>query len=255
MTEYPRELSPQEEEWLSMLLPADRAGYAAMKQRLSGCVVVGIGRWGPGDFMLGTQPATDIDLDLPMTPVFAFGEVTGTSQHGDDTIALTLHEENADGHYEFHVVSLRSESVPDGFVERHRWTYSTWRPGDKSPASHVTMREIAIDDKAELVLGIDSGRKAILLHDACDGTNRLVPVTNYYNELVKAVGVRDASIALDHTRLFVEPERFSDDSIRQAFVSYNDLHRKVEPERVRRTASSPSRSPWQRVRSLLGGRG
>jgi hypothetical protein len=56
---------------------------------------------------------------------------------------------------------------------------------------------------------------------------RLIPTTNYYNELMLHKNIRDPKRAFDSRRLFTELDTFTDGDLTYAFLTYNKLKTKV----------------------------
>jgi hypothetical protein len=131
--------------------------------------------------------------------------------------------------------------LPDGWTEIDRWTYSSWKPGAPCPATRRSVREIQLDRDGELLLAVSPIQHVLWLYDARTMVTTLVPVTNFYNELMMLKGVRDPKIALDHKRLFTELDGFTVAELRDAFFRYNGAYRKVAPERLFREESRPER--------------
>jgi hypothetical protein len=235
-----RALTPTEADWLRFLLPDDRPGYRSLRLLVEPMVVLGEGRWGEGDLVLGAD-GQQIDLEAGMEPVAAFGEIRG---EGGERITLTLHQPDDEGRIEFQIGSFVSH---DPFHERSRWSYSYWTPGAPSPSTGEKVREIELI-AGELLLAIAPVERALWLFDAGPGTSTLLPITNFYNELVISLGIRDPKLALDHTRLFTENSSFSDADLRMAFIRYNSVFRKVDPERF------SMGEPEQPASSSLGNR-
>ena len=66
------------------------------------------------------------------------------------------------------------------------------------------------------------------MHDAASGMVHLIPITNFYNELMRVRQVRDPAIAL-RSRLFWEQFGSpADAELRAAFTAYNRLKHRVE---------------------------
>lgn len=245
----PRSVTPVESEWLRFLLPEDRPGYRDLRARLEPLVVLGEGRWGEGDLVLGVA-GQEIDLEAGMEPVAAFGQIVGD---GDHVVTLTLHQPDDEGRIEFQIGGV-DPGEATGFRERARWSYSYWSPGAPCPATGGRVREITLI-AGELILAISPTARSLWLFDRGDRTNRLLPVTNFYNELVMSLGIREARLALDHTRLFTETTLFSDGDLRTAFIRYNGTFRKVDPDRFIEpaTAAPAPRTLGGRLRGLFGG--
>lgn len=233
---FPRRTSSREERWLDLLLPDNSLGYREFRASLRDLLVIGEGRWGRGDYLLGHTGDT-IDLTEGMTPVFSFGEVSGVDDSGEWSVALSIHTPNDEGIVEFQISPLDRDVLPDEAGEKGGWSYATWSPGLPSPASGEGVREIPLDTEGnnELILVVDPSRRVLWLHDQRVGTNALIPITNFYNELMLMRGERNPTIALDHRRLFTVTSEFTDAELQGGFVRYNSLFRKVDPERLAAT--------------------
>ena len=88
------------------------------------------------------------------------------------------------------------------------------------------MREVRIS--GELVLVVATGDKRIWVHDRRTGMNLLIPITNFYNELMLHKGIRDPNVALAPGLFFGSLPTFTDEELRAAFVAYNKLMKKVD---------------------------
>jgi hypothetical protein len=232
---YPRKLRPKELDLLETVLPADRPGYREYRELLAKMSVTGEGRRGAGNLVLGFQVDRP-DVTSPLPPVVAYGMVETTR----DRFSITVRE-CVDNQIDIEIVSSHGEEIPDSYEEKRRWTYSTWKLGEPLPSNGEKMREVQIAE--QFVLGIAVKEKRVLLHDALTGIVHLIPVTNFYNELMLHREIREANIALNSSRLFTDLHRYTDDDLRAAFVAYNKLKRRVsiaEPQPVQRPASISS---------------
>ena len=217
---FPRALRPKEREIIESVLPVDRPGYRALREKIGTMVVLGEGRRGPGNIILGHPPAAP-DLWSPLSAVVAFGMVDTTQ----DAYSVTVRECEAD-QIDVEIVSSREEELPDHFEEKRRWTYSTWSPGEPSPCSGEAVREVRVDDAVTLALAPEERR--LWIHDRSTGMVHPLPVTNYYNELMIRRGVRDPGIALKSRLLFENQAAYADEELRDAFVTYNAIRHRVE---------------------------
>lgn len=169
-----------------------------------------------------------IDLTAPMEPVVAYGEfmfdngraLSVSVHHPDDELRVEVH---------FSGMSRDEYEIAD---ESRRWCFSYWVPGDASPASGARVRELTLDDTQSLVLALDAEKRLMWLHDATTMGNMLIPVTNFYNELMLLKGMRDPAVGLAHRRLFDVPEENDDAILRRAFARYNMTFRKVDAARL-----------------------
>ncbi len=216
---YPRKLRTKELDALETVLPADRAGYQEYRNLLSKMIVLGEGRRGPGNLVLGFERDRP-DTSSPLAPVIAYGMVETTQE----TFTITLREYVGD-QIDVEIVSAHGDEIPDHYEEKRRWTYSAWKPGEPLPSNFERVREVNID--RQLTLGIAVNEKRILLYDAGSGIVYLIPITNFYNELMLHKSIRDPKIALKSSLFFHDLDRYSDEDARAAFIAYNKLKRRV----------------------------
>ncbi len=216
---YPRKLRTKELDALETVLPADRAGYQEYRNLLSKMTVLGEGRRGPGNLVLGFEGDRP-DTSSPLASVIAYGMVETTQE----IFTITLREYVGD-QIDVEIVSVHGGEIPDHYEEKRRWTYSTWEPGQPLPSNFERVREVNIDK--QLTLGIAVNEKRILLHDAGSGIVYLIPITNFYNELMLHKSIRDPKIALKSSLFFHDLDRYSDEDVRVAFIAYNTLKRRV----------------------------
>jgi hypothetical protein len=156
--------------------------------------------------------------------------------------------ENVGDQIDVEIVSSHGEEIPDSDEEKRRWTYSTWKPGEPSPSTGEKIREVRI--APAIVLGIAANERRVLLHDDSTGMVHLIPVTNFYNELMLHKQIRTPEIALNASRLFSDLDWYSEEDLRAAFIAYNKLKRRVKME-IQAAPEKPARFLF-RVKSLLG---
>ncbi len=240
-TSFPRNLRAKERDLLESVLPSDRPGYRRYRDLLETMQVIGEGRRGAGNLILGRSGETP-DLTSPLPPVVAYGVVETTK----DRYTITVREV-VGGQIDTEIVSAHDEEIPDHFEEKRRWTYATWKPGSVSPATGGTVREVRIDGQS--VLALAPGEKRLWLYDGLTGMNHPIPVTNYHNELMLHKQIRDPAVAVRAGLLFDQISSYSDEELRAAFVSYNARRRRVEIQPT--PAPAPARGLLVWLRSLL----
>ena len=205
-------------------------------------VVLGEGRRGAGNLVLGF-PGDRPDITSPLPPVVAYGVVETTQ----DSFTITVRE-FVGNQIDVEIVSSHGQEIPNQFEEKLRWTYSTWKPGVPLPSTGQKMREVRISEKLEL--GIAPLEKRIILHDGSSGMNHLIPITNFYNELMMHKSVRDPKVALNSNLLFQNLRTLSDEDLRKAFISYNKLKPRVS---ITEPAPAPKPSGFTGfVKTLFG---
>ena len=223
---FPRPLSAREQEWIDWILPVDRPGYRTARECIAAMTVIGEGRRGKGEFILGPAGST-VDISAPLAPVLAYGAI----ETNVGTISISLREK-LDEQISVEIVSHRGDEIPEKFEESRRWTYSTWNPGDACPQCGNALREVPMHSVKEnperFDLAICTHDRRIWVYEAATSVNRLIPVTNYYNELMLHKNIRDPKIALDNKRFFLDLQKYSDADLTYAFLTYNKLRSKVQ---------------------------
>ncbi len=192
--------------------------------------VIGQGRRGRGDLILGL-PGRQADPDAPFSPVIAYGMIETARGY----VSVSVREE-ADALINVEIVPGSGEEVPGREEETRRWTYSLWSPGMPSPATGAGVREVPVDANVTLVLA--PAEKRIWVHERTGGTVRLIPITNFYGELMIRRAVRDPHVALRPSLLWERLDGFPDRDLLAAFTGYNALGRhavlQAPPAAVRR---------------------
>jgi hypothetical protein len=182
-------------------------------------IVLAQGRRGRGNLVLGFH--NDIaDVTSPLAPVVAFGMV----ETATDRFSITVRE-CVGNQIDIEIVSGRGDEIPDSFEEKQRWTYSSWLPGDPSPATHQRVREVVIDN--DRILAIARQERRLWVYDGSTGIIHLIPITNFYNDLMLLKHIRDPKVALKSDLFFEHLDTYPDDELRSSFIAYNALRRKV----------------------------
>ena len=231
---FPRPLRPKERDLLEFVLPVDRPGYRAIRGEVERMLVIGEGRRGQGNFVLG-EAGQEPDFSYALRPVIAYGMVEATAESYGITV-----REPFEGQIDVEIVSRAGGEVPDHFEEKRRWTYSDWSPGSASPGTGEPVREVGVD--AARTLAIAAGERRLWIHDRASGMVLPIPVTNFYNELMLTKQIRDPAIALRSQLLFESHRSHTDAELRAAFVAYNAVRRRVDvdpaPQAPRRAGLS-----------------
>jgi hypothetical protein len=218
---FPRELSEQEKELLFSALPENKNGYKVYRNKIEKMVVLGYGRFGNSNFILGSIDS-EIDIDSPSTPIFAISKIV----YDDHEIYVTIHHEN-EGQIEIDIQNFELAPKINEMKEIYRWTYSNWIPGEQAPHDNSSVREIHLILKS-LVLVIAPEHRKIWVYNAKDGVNYLVAVTNFYNELMLLMDERDPEVALNPNRLFTNLQEYKDEKLGQAFLLYNKNWNRID---------------------------
>jgi hypothetical protein len=217
---FPRRLTAIEEKLLFSILPEYKPGYKYYRNKIEELFIIGYGRFGGNNFILGKQNA-EPDLTIPSSPVFA----TGTNVYKEATIDITIHEED-DEQIEFDI-SARGGEFPGTFTEINKWNYSEWIPGNKDPKDNSYVREIIIVP-GKFLLAITPLRKKMWLYDFKNGVNHLIPISNFYNELMRTKNIRDTKSVLKPNSFFENTDSYNDQEIISAFLSYNKYMKKFD---------------------------
>ncbi len=228
---------PRERGWLEWLLPEDRIGYREYRCALEKLLVIGQGRRGKGNLVLG-RAGDEPDLTSPLPSVFAYGVIEAK----EGTISILTREE-AGAQIEIEIVPMKGDTIPEIITETKRWTYSTWWPGNSCPSCNGSLREVRLGTPApQAVLAICSTDRRIWVYDSMTGVNHLIPITNFYNELMLHKRIREPKIALDTSYLFSHLNAFYDADLALAFSVYNKIRRKVDSA-IEAPVATQSRQP------------
>jgi hypothetical protein len=224
---YPRELTSLEKERLLYVLPDTGAGYRSYREKIKSMLVIGEGRFGEGNYVLGYE-GDEPDLSYASLPMFACGQV----QYEGARIQISVHE-LYDNKIEFSISNITGETIPGDAKEIRRWSYSYWEPGKMSPFEGDKLREAEIFDKrGEMVLVFSPAGRTIWLYERASGVNWIIPVTNFLNELLRGRTTIDRSKGLDVGYIFSNLKMFTDDDFRKALIQYNKHWRRVDLTRL-----------------------
>jgi len=216
---YPRRLRQKEQELVEWVLPGDRPGYKHYRDLIAGMIVLAEGRRGTGNLVLGFHG--DIaDVTAPLAPVIAYGMLETTRDKFSITVRECVGEQ-----IDIEIVSNRGDEIADSYEEKQRWTYSTWLPGMPSPATHQPVREVVIDNNR--ILAVARQERRLWVYDGNTGVNHLIPITNFYNDLMLVKRIRDPGVALKSDMFFEHLDTYSDAELRSSFIAYNAMRRKV----------------------------
>ena len=239
---FPRPLRASELDALLFVLPSDRPGYRHYRELVQGMTALAEGRRGSGNLVLGA-PDDRADLISPLAPVIAFGVI----ETEGDRYMVTVREESG-RQVDVEIVSSRGEEIPDTILEKRRWTYSTWRPGEPAPGSGAQVRVITVDEMH--ALAVAPADRRIWIYDGTTGMNHLLPITNFYNALMLHMRVRDPRKALDSSTFFADQAEYADEELRTAFAGYNATRRRVDLRPP--VTPSPGRGIRRILMSLVG---
>ncbi len=221
--QFPRDLTSQEISLLFSVLPEEKSGYNHYREKINQLMVTGYGRFKNNNYILGKK-GTVPDLSVSSTPVFA----AGTIKIPDDEIDILINEE-IDDEIEFDITLVNTNEIPAEINEIERWSYSGWNPGDKAPHDNSPVRETVIS-QGEYILAFAPAHKKIWLHEYKSGVNHLIPLTNYYNELMRFKRTKDPKLALNPKLMFDKLDDFSDYELVNTFVLYNKYMRRFSKD-------------------------
>lgn len=217
---FPRQLSSREKEWLFSLLPEDRPGYSLYRRKIEPLYVLGHGRFSDTSLVLGKREDS-LDDTMPPAPVFAIGSLT----FEETEVYVTINEE-LESQIEVDISRTGNKILPAKLKELRRWSYSDWRPGRKAPGDSSEVREVHLIP-GQVVLAIAPRHKRIWAYDSGSGINHLIPVTNYFNEVIRVKQIRDPKLALNSNLVFENSLELTDQDLGAAFLIYNKYWKKI----------------------------
>jgi len=221
MQDYPRKLSKNEKSVLFSILLENKTGYKSYKDKIEKLLVIGKGRFGGSNLILGKEGAKP-DLSFPSSPVFASGVLICN----ETKIDVIIHEE-IDDEIEFDISTNNDFNLNNEFSVSECWSYSEWIPGKKAPGDNSIVREIKVVP-GKYILAIASAHKKIWLYDFETGINHLIPLSNFYNQLMMVKEIRDSKIALNPGSFFGNLDQYSDTDLISALITYNKYLRRFK---------------------------
>ncbi len=229
MQKFPRNLYKSERKILFSVLPESKSGYNKYRQRISEMKVIGQGRFGGGNFILGFE-GDEVELDVPSASVFASGIVKCNQLNFD----VTIHEEEEE-QIEYDISPFGKIDVDKEIKIESVTSLSFWNKNETSPYNDSPVNEFVIL-KNKYTLVIDESEKKIWMNDIETGINHIIPLTNFYNELMRYKNIREHDIALKPGRFFSEVDKYSEEDIISAFLMYDkymnrfNLQQKIFPQ-------------------------
>lgn len=209
---FPRDLSKVEKECLSFVLPENKPGYKLYKLLIEESIIHGIAEGNRTGYLLGRRDKI-IDDGITPTPLFASGNLLLDNKNVEILI-YQVYDEIIEAEINF------SDAGINNTRQKSNWTYSDWLPGMASPEDDTPVREIKISG-VDYVLAIAEKTKRIWLYEKESGLNHFIPVTNFFNELMRYKNIRDPKIALKPSELFNQIDSYSDDDFRNVLIRYN----------------------------------
>lgn len=216
--DFPRKLNEDERRILFSLLPENRSGYSQYRKLIDVFFVIGEGRFGNGNLILGDINSKP-DLSIPSSPVLALGYI-----HSEADIYYVVIHSLDDNKIEVQIdpFPVKKEIQVDKIV-----SYSEWKPGMKSPEKSASVYEYSIvEDK--YLLAICPLSKKIWLYESESGINYLIPLSNFFNELMRLKNIKDEKSITNPSGFFKEIDKYSKSDIKLAFLLYNKYLKKFD---------------------------
>jgi hypothetical protein len=214
MDKFPRALTEKEKYLLFKVLPENKSGYRKYRDKIEELVVIGQGRFSRDNMILG-MPGKKPDLSFPSTPVFAIGTVICK----ETQIDIAIHEE-IDNEIEFDISTNNAYKPDEDLTELSNWSYSEWVPGMDAPNDNSEVKEVGVIPGG-LILTIAPKHKKIWLHNIETGVNHLIPLSNFYNQLMMVRDIRNTKVALNPGLFFDQLDNYSDGDLVSALITYN----------------------------------
>lgn len=208
---FPRKLTKSEREILFSLLPENRSGYNQYRKLIDNLFLIGEGRFGKGNLVLG-EVGSEPDHSISSSPVFALGNIFSTDQNYYAVIH-SVDEKMIE-------IQIDPYPVKDDLTIDKVVSYSDWNPGMKSPEKSSKVYEYQIKDN-EYLLAVCPLSKKIWLHEYETQVNYIIPLSNFFNELMRVRKIKDEKSLQSPSSFFMQIEKYSDYEIKLAFLLYN----------------------------------
>lgn len=210
MKEFPQKLSQVEQNLLLLLLPEDKPGYARYRKFINDYFIIGEGRFGEGNYILG-KVDDEIDLEISSSAILTSGII----ETDKATFEISINEIQ-DNKIEFSISPYPDEN--EIYKVEKVVTLSNWIPGKKSPdGNKVKLFPI---DGLNYILVIAPSDHKIWLYEKSSGINYPIPISNFYNELLRLKRETRNEAYKSPNKLFDEIETFKESEIILAFLLY-----------------------------------
>ncbi len=238
---FPRKLTVVEKKILFSVLPENKPGYKAYRDKIDKLSVIGFGRFGGTNLVLG-EKGTKPDLSVSSAPIFAIGLIETNIGKFD----VLIHEED-DNEIEYDISPSCLSVNENDFQILNCKTYSDWFPGKPSPVDGSEIREVVIAAN-RFVLAISTVQKKIWLFEYDTGVNHLIPLTNFYNELMRVKNIRDPETALKPQLFFGQLNLYSDSDLKEALLKYDKyMHKLKLPSDIKTEAPEKSKKGFLKI--------
>jgi hypothetical protein len=216
LKDSPRKLNDVELNLLLLLLPENKPGYSKYRKLIRDFYIIGEGRFGEGNYFLGNID-DEIDLEISSSPILTSGVVKT-----DKAIFEISINEIQDNKIEYSISPYPDEN--EIYKVESVTTLSDWLPGKKSPeGDKVKLFSI---DGMNYLLAIAPNDHKIWLYEKSSGINYPVPVSNFYNELLRLRRETRKEFYQNTNKLFENLDSFSESEIILAFLLYCKYKRK-----------------------------
>lgn len=222
MKNYPRKLNDAELNLLLLLLPEDKPGYAKYRNLIHQYYILGEGRFGEGNYFLGNID-DEIDLEISSSPILTSGIVTTDKA----TFEISINEIQ-DNKIEFSISPYPDEN--EIYKVENVITLSDWMPGKKSPEGNKV--KLFPVDGLNFILVIAPSEHKIWLYEKSSGINYPIPVSNFYNELLRLKRETREEYFQNPNKLFEELDSFSEAEIILSFLLYCKYKRRFNFEHL-----------------------
>jgi len=216
LKDSPRKLNDVELNLLLLLLPENKPGYTKYRKLIRDFYIIGEGRFGEGNYFLGNID-DEIDLEISSSPILTSGVVKT-----DKAIFEISINEIQDNKIEYSISPYPDEN--EIYKVESVTTLSDWLPGKKSPEGNKV--KLFSIDGMNYLLAIAPNDHKIWLYEKSSGINYPVPVSNFYNELLRLRRETRKEFYQNTNKLFENLDSFSESEIILAFLLYCKYKRK-----------------------------
>jgi hypothetical protein len=210
LKQFPRKLSESELNLLLLLLPENKPGFSNYRKLLNEYYLIGEGRFGNGNYFLG-NPGDEIDLEISSSPVLTSGIIYTDKA----TFEISINEIQ-NNKIEFSILPYPDEN--ENYNIKKVITLSDWVPGKKSPEGNKV--KLFPIDGMNYILVIAPVDHRLWLYEKSTGINYPIPVSNFYNELLRLKKETRNEVYRNPNKLFDDLDSFDESEIILSFILY-----------------------------------
>ncbi|MGK9475203.1 hypothetical protein [Melioribacter sp. OK-6-Me] len=224
---FDTKINTLEKKWLFAILPENKPGYRSIRNKIENSFVlkrIDLSNEQIQDsYKLILVPKNNSgknNLDIYATTPISVGRIK--YENAEVYITISSLEDDV-----FEIEISKDEKLSQYGRLLNIETFANWVPGVKAPFDNSRVREIEIV-KNKYLLAIAPQLKRIWLYEFETGLNYLIPLSNLFNEIMRAKKIQSPKIVGNPDYLFENIDEFEDEDFIRGLYFYNKYIRRLD---------------------------